>query len=855
MRVQGPAEAPAASAFCAGYRPVPGVRDEMCAGPGELRAPWRYLVRALETLGPQERERRWQETRRLIRDNGVTYTVYGDPHGQARPWVLDLIPLLIPSGEWARIETGLAQRAELLNALLADLYGPREALRRGWLPPEVVLSHPGYLRACAGVPVPGPRHLMFYATDLGRSADGSIRVLGDRAQAPSGAGYALENRVVLSRVLPSVFRDSQVHRLAPFFRAMRRALAALAPAREEAPRVVVLTPGPRNEAYFEHAYLAGHLGYTLAQGPDLTVRGEGVYLWTLDGLQPVDVVLRRVDDDYCDPLELRDDSLLGVPGLLQAARAGRVAVVNPLGSGVLDNPALLEYLPGLARHLLGEELLLPNAETWWCGTPGGLSHVLANLGRLVVKPVRPGRGVRSVFGATLGGRERKELAEAIRARPRDYVGQAPVSLSTAPVLARDRLDPRHVVLRAFLVAAEKGYAVMPGGLTRAAGQPGQLVVSNQLGAIGKDTWVLASEPERQEPLLAGSEARRVVAGTGSGLPGRVADDLFWLGRYAERAEGLARLLRVVGGLVTDQARAGSEGGCPPDLLRAVTHRSGSYPGFAGGDAGSRLAEPESELLAVATDPGRVGGLAQSLQAMIAVSRAVRDRISSDTWRVVGELERAAEGLAGGEPGLSAALDGLEVVVGGLAAFAGLTAENMSRDLAWRFLELGRRLERAIHTAILLRSTLVVAPPGEGDAVLLEAVLEVTDSRVAYRQRFGGRPMAGPLLALLLHDEDNPRALAFQLARVHRMVAGLPRAASPGERSAEERLALEALSAVRLGDPRLLGETAAETASRDRLDRLLGRLLGVLPELSDRVSAGYFRHEEQPHPLVRLGASS
>jgi uncharacterized circularly permuted ATP-grasp superfamily protein/uncharacterized alpha-E superfamily protein len=844
---------PPPTPLCAGYRPPEGVHDEMCTARGDLRDHWTHLVRALERLGARELERREEEARRLIRDNGVTYTVYGDPGGRARAWQLDLVPLLVTSAEWARVETGLIQRAELLSALIADLYGRREVVRRGLLPPELLYSEPGFLRPCDGLAPPGGRPLVFYAADLARGPRGELRVLADRAQVPSGAGYALENRLVLSRVLPSLFRDSQVHRLAAFFRAVRRALGALAPATDEPPRTVVLTPGPHNEAYFEHAYLASYLGYTLVQGADLTVRGERLYLKSLEGLQPIDVVLRRVDDEYCDPLELREDSVLGVPGLVQATRARAVAIANPLGSGVVDSPALMQYLPGLAHHLLGEHLQIASAETWWCGTPAGLSHVLANLERLVIKPARPGRGERSVFGAALARPERDALASAIRARPHRYVGQAVVTLSTAPVLVRGRAEPRHVVLRSFLVGTEDGYAAMPGGLTRAAPREGQLVVSNQVGGIGKDTWVLASEPEQQESLLVGGE-RRPVRGSGA-LPSRVADDLFWLGRYAERADGLVRLLRLIADRVADQTvGAGAPGtGCVPHLLRAVTHQSGLYPGFVGGGAEARLVAPEPELLAVITDGGRPGSLSQSLRALLQVARSARDRLSGDTWRVLGEIERNLEqlGASGRQP--TEMIDDLEALVTGLAALAGLMAENMSHGPGWRFLELGRRLERVLHTATLMRATVVpVAAPGV-EAALLESVLSVTDSLIAYRQRYRTGMRIDALLDLLVYDEDNPRALVFQLARIVELVARLPRERPP-HRSREERLALEALSEVRLSDAALLVEVRVGAGLREGLDGLLARLQRLLPRLADAVSATHFRLEEQPHPLSLLATT-
>ena len=419
----------------ADYAPEGRAFDEMVSARGVVRPHGAGLVGALEALGPAEMSARLEAARQTIRDHDVTYNVYGDPLGMDRPWQLDIVPLPVAPDSWARFEAGLAQRARLLDLILADLYDGQRLLRDRLLPPALVYANPGFLRPCHGLPVIGGRHLHLHAADLARTPDGTVWVLADRTQAPSGAGYALENRIALSRSLPEAFRDCRVQRLAPFFRGLREMLYALAPRPTDAPRVVLLTPGPFNETYFEHAYLARYLGFMLVEGGDLTVRDEAVFLKTVEGLQPVDVVLRRMDDGFCDPLELRGDSSLGVAGLVQAVRAGRVAVANALGSGVLETPAMLPFLPGLCRHLLGEDLALPSVPTWWCGQPRECDHVIARLGEMVIKPAFSRVRRDPVFGAQLSRREREALVDEIRARPGEFVGQTALALSTAPVWA------------------------------------------------------------------------------------------------------------------------------------------------------------------------------------------------------------------------------------------------------------------------------------------------------------------------------------------------------------------------------------------------------------------------------------
>ena len=395
------------------------------------RPHWAHLMESLRAIGPEELRQRWAHAERRVRENGITYNVYGDPLGANRPWRIDIVPLLISAEEWRFIEAGVVQRAQLLNLLLEDLYGRQELLKEGRFPAALLYANPAFLRPLVGVEVPAHSYLHMLAVDLARSPDGQWWVLADRTQAPSGSGYALENRIIVSDLLPELFRESSVLRLAPFFRAQRDALASLSP--RENPRIVLLTPGPHNETYFEHSYLAKYLGFTLVEGADLTVRDRRVFLKTVGGLEQVDVILRRVDDGFCDPLELRSDSLLGVSGLVDAIVAGNVRVANALGSGLIESAAIMPFLPGLSRHLLREELKLPSVATWWCGQRPALDWVLEHLDSVVVKPAFPSRGMEPVFGSELPTGEREKLVANLRATPHEYVAQEQVALSTAPV--------------------------------------------------------------------------------------------------------------------------------------------------------------------------------------------------------------------------------------------------------------------------------------------------------------------------------------------------------------------------------------------------------------------------------------
>lgn len=836
----------------AAYAPLPDCFDEMRTVEGQVRPHWQYVLEALRTLGPAGIEARRREAARLLRDNGVTYNLNADPAGMSRPWELDLLPMLIRSEEWAELERGLIQRAELFNHLLLDLYGPRSLVRAGLLPAELIDASSRYPLACHGVEVAGHRPLIQYAADLTRMPDGQWRVIADRTQTPLGFGYALENRVVLSRVLPSIFRDAHAHRLASFFRSIRRTLTRLVTRRTDHARVVVLTPGPANAAYFEHAYLANYLGYTLVQGGDLSVRDGALWLRTLGRLERIDAVLRGVDDNDCDPLELREQSLLGVPGLVQAVRAGNLVIANALGSGILEHPALLAFLPALCREVLGEELQLPGIQTWWCGERGSLSLVLDRLDELVVKPLSRRHGRRCIFPETLDPTARAALIQMIQDEPEGYIAQERVQPSTAPALIDHRLEPRPSVLRTFLTAEEDGYAVMPGGLGRVTPTASAALNSNQLGGLAKDVWVLASEPERQESLLVTAEQTPAVTRE-SAVSSRVADNLFWIGRYAERAEDLVRLLRVVIFKLSergDETASAEESRCLRSLLEALTNQTQSFPGFVGHGASERLRDPVPEILSLITDPARLGSLPQTLQSLGHAAYSVRDRLSADTWRIVSDIEGHLANLTRMPLGqLSPALDELDPLITALLAFSALTLENMNRNEGWHFLEIGRRLERATSTASLLRSMLVPIAAEPDENIVIEAVLGVTDSLITYRRRYRAGTRVGALLDLVLQDERNPRALAHQLMQLERLVAELPRGDLIIGRTATEKLVLKALTSIRLAEIDTLVQPDKAGTRRATLATMLGELGRLCATVSDAITAQYFRHEEQPHSLL------
>ncbi len=757
------------------YAVNPGLRDEMIGADGALRSHWQAGIAMFDELGVADMERRWNHARRIIHENGVTHNVYGDPNGLDRPWNLDLIPLLIPAAEWQVLREGLIQRARLLDRLLADLYGPMETVLSGLLPAELVWANAGFLRACHGVKLPQDRWLHLYAADLVRTPDGKFQVLSDRTQSPSGAGYSLENRIALSRTIPAIFRQCNVQRLAPFFSTLRDTLSSLAPDGRDHPRVVLLTPGPYNETYFEHSYLAQYLGYSLVQGNDLTVRDSTVYLRTVGGLQRVDVILRRVDDDYCDPLELYATSYLGVPGLLQSVREGNVAVANALGAGVLQAPGFLPFPQNLCQFLLGEELQLPSVPTWWCGQPAELRFVLDHLHDMVIKSAYPTQGADPVFGQQLSREELAELAASIKARPERYVAQNPVMTCTTPALIDNQLQPRRFVVRSYLAASGDSFTVMDGALTRITPSSESLVVSLQLGGGSKDTWILSDGPVSQMTLLpAGAQPIPFSRGAGD-LPSRIADDLFWLGRYVERAEAQVRLARAAYRRIIEEN--GFEEMHAAEILAASQR-------------GAKPAEDDEsldEFVNYVFEDKEGGGIAETVSQIQSLARVLRDRLPADCWRILQECYQSISQHPPG-PAEPAAfwMRLLQDLVTALAAFSGLAADSMLHSQSWRFLDMGRRIERALSTAQLLSDTIVKS--GNHPA-LLEAILEITESSFPYRRRYLTQFERRAVADLLLTEVSNPRSVAFQLATIAQHLAALPRDASHSDRRHDQQLLL------------------------------------------------------------------
>lgn len=810
------------------YPLTTGTYHELLDDSGAVRTHWRRLFDQLQRSTRAQLLQRQALMARQIQENGVTYNVYADPKGADRPWELDLLPHVIDPQEWKHLSAGIAQRARLLNAVLADLYGPQRLISEGLLPAELVFGHNNFLWPCQGIAPPDGSFLHLYAVDLARTPDGRWWVTADRTQAPSGAGYALENRMIVSRAFPELYRDLRVRHLSGFFRTLQETLARQAPSDGEAPLVVLLTPGRFNESYFEHLYLARQLGYPLVEGGDLTVRDATVYLKTLSGLRRVHAIMRRLDDDFCDPLELRTDSALGVPGLLEAVRQGRVLVANALGSGVLESPGLLGFLPKINQYLFGEELILPSIATWWCGEPPVLAQALEKLPQLLIKPAFPSQSFTPVFGRDLNEEQRGQLAARMQARPYAYVAQELAQLSQAPVWQAEdgHIQPRAIGMRVYAVSGKDDYRVLSGGLTRVAAEADAEVVSMQRGGASKDTWVLSEQAPGGEQWT----AQRTVGvhdlvRRDPYLPSRVVENLFWFGRYCERCDDSARLLRIMLGRYVD--------GDDPQALQSAVSLGESLMLLP------EEGELHERLLAALLGDDWSFSLRSNLQRLQWAASQVRGKLSRENWQALVELQREAMELETEEPDFGELLDFLNRLVMSLAALSGFALDDMTRDEGWRFLMIGRRLERlqflSSSLAAFLRSDAVFDQAG------LEWLLELGNSSITYRSRYLAVAQLIPVLDLLLLDEQNPHAVLFQLKLVNRTLKRLnDDFAAPRETALPDLVARLSRFDLRCLENPLFGE-ASLRAALDGLADLLQEVADVGGQVSDRLALRHFAH--------------
>ncbi len=813
------------------YRPLPGVPDEFIGPDGKPRPSWLGFVGAFAELGGDEIARRFATADRHIRDSGVSYRAFGDQ--SERSWPLGHLPLLIEAQDWREIAAGVAQRATLLEAVLRDVYGAGDLVADGSIPAAAVTGCPDYLQPVAGM-LPADRHyLHFLAVDLGRGPDGRWWVLGDRTQAPSGAGYALANRLVLSRTFPQLYRELNVERLAPFFDAYRAGLTALS--QRSDPRICLLTPGPYNETYFEQAYLARYLGLLLVEGGDLTVRDGLVHVRTIAGLKRADVLLRRIDSDFADPLELNARSRLGVPGLLDVLRDDGVALANALGSGVVEAPVMMSILPALCRRVLKEDLRLPNIATWWCGHKAAREAILADMDATVFagafgNALPGGTPYGTMPGGSLTGDEKAKLRAAILQRGIDYIGQEPMSLSTTPVWIDGHLVPRPFVLRVFAARTPDGWQVMPGGFCRTSDRADARAVVMGAGVESADVWVLGEKPAALVTLLPADGAVRIRRILGN-LPSRAADNLFWFGRYLERCEAILRLVRSLAGRLVDAGAKNLEAKTLVERLEAILAEWGAVP------KDTPLRGTALAALALCGEDERASAIALLQDARRAAS-FIRERLSADTWRLIQDLHDILRRDMAMPMTEADVLDRADAALRILSAISGLSQENMNRGAGWHLLDMGRRVERAINTCHFARDF----AQRDGSAEGLSLLLELVDSQITYRSRYLVGLASEAVRDMVLLDAFNPRSVAFQVERLQEHLTGLPPLKDDGMLEEPRRLIVKLSSDVATAAAAILDNAAILAFER------------TLLALAEAVATRYFLqgpHAARPEKAVGL----
>ncbi len=746
--------------------------DEYRDAEKNIRPSWKLVTDCLRSLNPDEFSRRDALLQRLIADNGITYNVYSEDQ-KKRQWDMDLLPLVFSSTEWGKIESGLCQRAELINQSLKDLYGPQKALKEAVLPPYLVYANPSFLRPCHGIEPVGGDFVNLYSADIARSPDGNWWILNDRIEAASGMGYVLENRILSNRLFPEIFRDTSIKRIKPFYDDFNQSISNLNAVEGAEKRVALLTPGPANETYFEQSFLAKNLGFKLVEGADLTVRDNQLYVKTLQDIHPIRTLLRRLDSEWCDPLELRNDSLLGIPGLLHCLRNGNLGMVNMLGTGLMETVAIPAFLESLCQLHRGEDLKLPSVATWWCGQPKEFAYVAENLDKLVIKQTFRHRSNKAIFGPNLSTKERDALRDKITRSPEDYCAQEIVSRATAPAYKDGALHPHHFLIRVYLTKVNGSFKMMPGGLARLAPKASSNSVSMQHGAISKDVWIVNDQlPPPLELTAAKYKTLNQPKPLTDDISSRTANNLYWLGRYIERVECLARHLRIIILSLTEDFHEETLSSLQAFLAMLMSEKEWiEFQSIQ--HKREKTAYLDEILTRYVSDEDFISSLASGFNQLRNIAFNVKDRFSTDTWQILTNLHSISLKESPELPGIlhERSIATLEKTLAGLSAFSGKTSENMVRTIGWQFLMLGKRIERSTNLTELLRYSLTENPDMEEPHLRL--LLTYADSLISYRNQHLNYFEHGLVYKLLLKDADNPRSLSFNIERIMQHMGKLP----------------------------------------------------------------------------------
>lgn len=827
--------------------------DEVVKRDMSINPKWTKLLNNFSKIGYQNLKEKQDELNWLMEENGVTYNVYNDPNGLHRAWDLNIVPFVIHESEWeSTVERGLKQRAELLNLVLKDIYGERELFKNGIIPQEVVFAHRGFLRQCDQIQYKTSKNLQIYSADLARGSDGRIWLVNDRTQAPSGMGYALENRHALNSVLPNIFEDINVKQPLSFFNDLKQMLFDAATQNKSNPNIVILTPGPHNETYFEHAYLASFLGYPLVMGSDLVVRNGKLWLKTLKKLKQVDVVLRRIDDVFMDPLELKEDSYLGVAGLLEVVREQQVAIVNPIGSGILENAGLIPFMNAICQHFFKEDLILPQIASWWCGQKKEMDYVFKHLKNLVVKRIDRSSRENIFFCEFLDEKTLTELKNEISLAPYLFVAQEKISFSTAPNFMDDTLEPRKVLCRTFAIANKDSYSIMPGGLVRVAAERENLFISNQRGGISKDFWIISDQNQKPLRNYAWDSSSNNHVSDINDLSSNIAENLFWSGRYLGRALVTARYLRAVLNRMGEEQfnTRQSDFDSLTILYQSITNITSTFPGFVGEGSKELLKNPLKEIISLVIDGNRSGSLAQTMNSFNNSYYSLRSLWSKDMWRVFDAMKKQWKKLLENKDlTVNELTKFLDRIITRLIAFMALIEESILVNQGLLLYFIGLQIEKAMMHVEKCRATLVFNYEEQIQYEILESFLNSSESLNIYRYSYRSYLSVENVIKLILLDTDYTKSLAYQIKRIEKDVNRMPYSEGINTIAACKEKILKAQNKMNAFNIEALLKLNDDSLIRQNLDDALAEISDLLHQTAMEISNTYFNHSYTQNQLT------
>ena len=817
--------------------------DEVLKPNMAINSNWKRLLNNFSKIGHEGLIEKQDEVNWVMEENGVTYNVYNDPNGLHRSWNLNIVPFIIHQTEWElTIEKGLKQRAELLNLILKDIYGKRELIKNGILPQEVIFAHRGFLRQCDQVHYKTSKNLQIYAADLARGPDGRMWVVNDRTQAPSGMGYALENRYALNRIATDLFKNINIKQPQDFFSDLKQMLIDAAPNDIINPNIVILTPGPHNETYFEHTYLASFLGYPLVMGSDLVVRNGKLWLKTLKRLKQVHVILRRVDDAFMDPLELREDSYLGVAGLLEVVREQQVVVVNPIGSGIIENSGLVPFMNTICQYYFKENLILPQIASWWCGQKKEYNYVLSHLKELVVKRIDRTNRKKIFFCEFLDEDSLNNLKKEIALAPYLFVAQEKISFSTAPNFVDGKLEPRKVSCRVFAIAKKNGYGVMPGGLVRVADERKKLFVSNQRGGISKDFWVISNKIQKPLQNYSWDSLSNSGASDINDLSSNTAENLFWSGRYLGRSLVTARYLRVVLNRMNQEHYSKSDSDTLIILYQSITNITSTFPGFVGNGSEKRLKNPLKEILSLIIDDNKLGSLSQTMNSFNNAYYSLRSLWSKDMWRVFDSIKKQWKTFKNTKDfSINKLIKFLDHIITSLIAFMALIEESILVNQGLLLYFIGLQTEQSMMHIEKCRALLVINHEKPIQYEILESLLNSSESLNIYRYSYRSFLSIENVIKLILLDSNYSKSLAYKIKRIEKDVNKLPYSEGINSVVACKNKIQKALTLINSLNVEDLINLNENNTLRQNLDDALAEISNFMHQTSMEISNTYFNH--------------